>query len=743
MMKKLLFLCLSVLILFGTAACSGSSGGSSNKDEQYKATKAGFGGDIEVEMTIKDGAVKRITVTGDSETEGIGSKAIEAIQLALDKLIGESIDDLDAGSIEVVSSATVTSTAIKAAVSDVFNQARGIDPNEKKAITDSEGVYKAAGMSVVKPLSIKVTLKDNKISAIEVADHAESDEVTGQSGATNIADTAFDNLIPRIIENQSLAVEAISGATVTSNGIKAAVAQAIDRNGGDSSQWYTPVEKKTDVVKLEGYDVIVVGLGGSGSMAYVSAAEKGATVFGIETAAKIGGQSATVSGAMAINPESKVQSQNNGAKFVEEEELLEDWIAYTQGDAKEEIVRNFVYESGETMDWLMDKYRFEFLEIKPFFHPKMWPVWAYYAGNKTDYFTNAVNKAKSYNDKNDYMLELTAEELITEGDKVTGVRAKFYDGTVYEVYGDSVIIGTGGFIGNSEMKKKFLGENDDYNTIAWTVDDGDGINMAMDIGADAYNIDMDAMVHIAQTKTIIKGDELTADQKAVLSSLVLTGESMIVGTDGARYMNEAGNIAFDSYKGGDTYYAIYNDTQLNSFKEIGMKSPTAPMFLNQGGKLPEANTPIADLDKILTVGSDYGIVVTADTLDELAEKLGIDGANLKKAVADYNSYAAGTAQDPFGKDPAMMTALEQGPYTAVLGAPYAYATAAGLNIDENYNVLKTDGSVMENVYAVGQDSMGVLFSNKVPYVSYGGAAQGWAITSGRLAGQQAAEMYKD
>ena len=521
------------------------------------------------------------------------------------------------------------------------------------------------------------------------------------------------------------------------------MAQAIDANGGDSSEWYTPVEKKDEVVKLEGYDVIVVGLGGSGSMAYVSAAENGATVFGIEAAAKIGGQSATVSGPMAINPETKVQSQNNGQKFVEEEELIADWLDYTMGDAKEEIVRKFVYESGETMDWLINEYNFEFEEIKPFFHPKQWPVWAYYKGNKTEYFTNAVEKAKSYNEKNDYMLELTAEELITEDGEVVGVRATYYDGTTYEIYGDSVIIATGGFIGNPEMMKKYLGENFAYNSIAWTVDDGDGINMALDVGAATYNIDMPAMVHIAQIKNIIKSDDLTADQKAVLSSLVLTGESMIVGKDGNRFMNEAGNIAFDCYKGGDTYYAIYNEAQLNSFKEKGMKAPAEPMFLNQGGKLPEANTPIEDLDEILDVGEKFGNVVRAETLDELAEKLGIDADNLKKSVEEYNRYAKGESEDPFGKDPAMMSNLEEGPYTAVLGAPYAYGTCAGLEIDENMNVVKKDGTVFENLYAVGQDSMGVLFSNIVPYVSYGGVAQGWVITSGRLAGENAALKFAD
>ena len=95
-------------------------------------------------------------------------------------------------------------------------------------------------------------------------------------------------------------------------------------NGGVSSEWYTPVAKKTEVVRLEGYDVVVAGLGGSGMSAYLAAAQNGATVFGIEAAAKVGGNSATAGGPMSVNPQTKMDSQNNGEKFFDEEDLIAD-----------------------------------------------------------------------------------------------------------------------------------------------------------------------------------------------------------------------------------------------------------------------------------------------------------------------------------------------------------------------------------------------------------------------------------
>ena len=78
---------------------------------------------------------------------------------------------------------------------------------------------------------------------------------------------------------------------------------------------------------------------------------------------------------MAINSQIKMDAENNGEKFLEEQDLITDWVDYCKGDAKEELVSWFVENSGETMDWLISDYNFDFNEIKAFFHPKMWKVW--------------------------------------------------------------------------------------------------------------------------------------------------------------------------------------------------------------------------------------------------------------------------------------------------------------------------------------------------------------------------------
>jgi succinate dehydrogenase/fumarate reductase flavoprotein subunit/uncharacterized protein with FMN-binding domain len=608
----------------------------------------------------------------------------------------------------------------------------------KKPVSDFTAVYQVPGNSVAQKVEVQVTLKDNAIAGVEVLSHGETQR---------ILDTVIERLIPRIIEAQSLGVDSITGATGSSGAIKSAIAQGIDDHGGDSTEWYTPVEKKTDVVKLEGYDVIVVGLGGGGMTAYLAAAQGGATVFGIEACAKIGGNSATAGGPMTINPQTKMDSQNGGKKFLEEEDLIADWIDYTRGDAKADIIRLFVEQSGETVDWLTNEYDFKFVDVKPFFHPKQWPTVANYATeemenddgldlNKTPMFTKAIDKAKSLNEKNDYMLELTATELIVENDKIVGVKAEYYDGTTYEIYGDSVILATGGFIGNSEMKEQYFGS--DYRTEAVLTEDGSGIRMALAVGAATYNISMPGAVHIAQVKNIIRTDELTGDQKAMLTALALKGDSLVVGKSGNRFTNEASmfGLAFDNWKDGSYMFAIYSQDLLDDIKANGIAVPYSQMFLKQGNVTEKV--PVAELDKILEVGEQFGNVVRADTLEELAEKLGTPG--LVETVAAYNSYAAGEP-DPFGKAPEMIHPIGEGPYVAILSAGYYYGTCGGLDINTNMQVLKEDGSAIENLYAVGQDSSGVLFSPQVAYVTYGGAAQGWTITSGRLAGEHASSLY--
>ena len=173
--------------------------------------------------------------------------------------------------------------------------------------TVKDGTYEETvyGNNFTIPFKVAVTFENNAITAIEVTDRggewAEYDD--------SILQSAIDTFIPRIIEAQSIAVDATTGATLSCAGIRNAVRMAIEEASGDVKNFQMKPEKSTETVVIEGYDVVVVGLGASGIMAYCNAADAGAKVFGIDAAARIGGTSTQTSGPMAVNPASEsVQS---------------------------------------------------------------------------------------------------------------------------------------------------------------------------------------------------------------------------------------------------------------------------------------------------------------------------------------------------------------------------------------------------------------------------------------------------
>ena len=704
-MKKWTFILVALVMVFSMMTFASAQ-------SPMTATVGGFNGDVTVTVELDDeGNIVTITADGSTQTPEVGGAAAATLnEGALAALVGTKLQDVDTAAIDGISGATVTSDAIKTAIEMLKTLAGG-----EAAATVQEGTYTVTvpAYSVTEQMTLDITFADGKLTNIET-------KVAGNTPV--IFATVEENLYPRLIANQSLETDVITGATVASSAVKQAVAKAIEMAGGSAADWHAPVAKSDAVVELDGYDVIVVGLGGAGMTAYLSAAENGATVFGIEKAAKIGGNSTNTAGPMAINPPSRVEA--NGGQIVPPEDLLKDWAEYTtidgQQDAKLDVVEMFINNSGETLDW-MEKYSFQFGEkMQAFFHPAGWQVWTSYAGKdgatKDDAYVQAMETAKAMNEKNDYMLELTATDLIMEDGKVAGVTAVAWDGTTYNIRGKSVILATGGFVGDEELSNEYI--HGVWKTEAMTQCDGAGIKMAQKaVNANLYNLDVVPVSHIAQVYNIIRNDDLTQDQKAILTSLVLDKNYPVIGQDGATVNDKIGMFfAFDVWAAGPTYYVLYSEEEMNSFKANGLAAANTPMFLAQGGTV-EAGKPVEDLDTILEVGQTYGDVIKADSLKDLAEKLGLPA--ITENVEDKG-----------------------GAYYAIKGASYVYSTCGGLEVDTNVNVIDVDGNPVPGLYAVGNDSLGVLLASEKAYVTYGGAAAGWALTSGRLAGQYAAAYAK-
>ncbi len=691
----------------------------------YESTAPGFASDVKVTVTVDESAITEVVLDVSGETETVGAAAGGELT--------QQILDEQSANIDGVSGASVTSNAVRLALTDCLNAASG-KTAEKAAVAD--GVYSgtASSFGFLSQMTCDVTFEGGAITGIEVVE--ESDSATGEWFAC-----AEELLIPRILESQSLAVDAITGATSSSNGIKNCVAAAIDAAGGDSLQWYTPIEKKTETVRLEGYDVIVVGMGGSGVLSYCAAADQGATVFGIEAAGKIGGNSVCTYGPMALNSEYLKETFTDGEDYIDADAVYNTWIEYVGSEEKADVIQKAVYNSGSALDYYVENFGFEFEGLGllgSFVVPEWTQLWCVYSAdedntswnvlgpNKTFQFTRALDIANAMNEKNQYMTELTATSLIFDEDGTAiGVNAQYYDGTTYEIYGKAIILATGGFLGNAEMMEEYLGST--VCTIGVTVNDGTGIQMGLSAGGTTYMMGTLPMVHISQVPNLIRNDDLTADQKAILSALALTTDQTMVTTEGDLWgnTNQSGTedegitveIVFaPEYR----YYVVYTQEDIDHIREVGLSEAQAAatsQFLGQGGTLPAAGTPVADIDTILAVGEQYGNVVKADSISALAAAIGCDEERLSAALEGVDTT-----------------------YYAVSCNSYAYATVGGLNVDANMNVLREDGTPITNLFAVGQDSEGVCNVDGKAYTPWGGQAQSWTFVSGQIAGEQAAAV---
>lgn len=331
-MKKGMVLLLSAVLMISMTACSSQD--DSNTSAIYTAgtytgSSAGHSGDVMVEAVFSDSAIEAVTIDASNETESYGGAAVE--ELTAQFLDAQSAD------IDGVTGATETSEAAKRAMQQAIDQALGTQ-KETAELTDGTYTAKASSYGTKGQMEGEVTIEDGKIKDIVIT--SESDSQTGQWFGV-----AQEKLIPRIIEAQSLGVDSITGATTSSGAIKSIVSQAIEQAGGNPDDWYGKVEKASDKVTLEGYDVIVVGLGGSGILSYAAAADEGATVFGIEAAGEIGGNSVSTYGPMVVNSKNLNELYNNGENNIDADEVYQTWIDYVESEEKADVIYRTVMKT--------------------------------------------------------------------------------------------------------------------------------------------------------------------------------------------------------------------------------------------------------------------------------------------------------------------------------------------------------------------------------------------------------------
>ena len=226
--------------------------------------------------------------------------------------------------------------------------------------------------------------------------------------------------------------------------------------------------------------------------------------------------------------------------------------------------------------------------------------------------------------------------------------------------------------------------------------------------------------------------------------LGISNNSLAVDAQGKRFTAETGVAMLDPWIAGPNFYSIWSSDQLNEIRDNGFKyslDGVAAGFLGYTGAIP-TGLPLPEAFDVLEAGIDCGFVYKADSVEALAAAIGCDPAALSETVATYNEYCKNGVDEAFGKDAQFLEAIGAGPYYAVKMASYSYNTCAGLDVNANLQVLNTEGKEIEGLFAIGSDSAGVLFSEKKPYVTYGGANNGWVLTSAYVGGEFIANYVK-
>ena len=722
-------------------------------EETCSSTAKGFGGDVTVTVGVADGIITSLTAEGPNESTDYGAKGIVYFNKQFADYVGTPVADFDLAAIDGYSGASTTTRAVMTALGGAL---AALDENAGEAkLADGTYAVQEWGFSLDTQLPVTVEIKDGAIASVTA-------DIDASGETPQIGGTAVELMIPRILSEQSLAVDAVSGATSTSNAIKRGIAdalqQAMTAAGMDEqnalaamSQWYkAPSYLKTDAAPIDlTTQVVVVGAGGTGCLAALQSQKTGADTLVIETSAKYGGTGALTCGPMTINSPAQVEDFGN-RDLVDANMLYTQWlddIDAEEGDKSAAIISDFMEMSGYDIDWMNSMGFQKFVFSTPFKFPA-YQIWCTYdgwnagkvhgAGKTHGYFNDLMDTYTALGGKT--MFETTGTGLLLdEAGKVLGVEAVGYDGQVYHIYADAVVVATGGYAGSAEYLKEFTLSDDTgvYQTYGVMTNVGTAITMARQVnGKIADNVDI-VMAHFSAPEKRIH--EFTPADNQIPTAIIVSPYVLDVNTNGDRFINEV-TASDDAGDETNRYFSIIGSDQLDAIRESGFVGSTSGMYLNPGRI--NAGEPVENIYDVLDFCIKAGFVWKSDNLDDLAAAIAADTgmtmSNLAASVERYNEICASGADSDFGKAPMYLQPITGGTYYAVEASPILYSTSSSVEVDEGMRLVTNDGGVIENVFVGGLDSIGVILKDE--YIDYGGVAQSWSFYSGRLAGMNAAEV---
>ena len=593
---------------------------------------------------------------------------------------------------------------------------------------DFTGTAKGFGGDV----SVTLTLTDGAITGCTAEGKDETEGVGSQ---------AIAKMPGAIAESGSIAVDGVSGATITSTAIKEAAAAALTAAGLNPDDYKTAVENDaTAEDSTVEADVVVVGAGGAGMTAAITAAGEGKSVVILESQSMVGGNSVRATGGMNAG-KTVYQDENEfgesagvektlktaAEKYADNETITalaktvsEQWAAYQanptgyfdsvelmeldtmiggKGINDPELVETLCANSADAIDWL-DEHGITLHNVSSFGGASVKrihrPVNA--EGKTVSVGSYMIPLLQENCEKAGVkmMLDTTATEILTDANgAAVGVKATGASGETVTVNAKAVVLATGGFGANLDMVVKYKPELKGFMTTNAAGIQGQGIEMAQAIGA--ATVDMD-QIQIHPT--------VEANTAALITEGLRGDGAILINEEGKRFIDEVGT------------------RDVVSAAEIAQTGSYSWLVVDQA---------MVDASSVIQGYIKKGYTVTGATYEELGKAMGVDAAAFAETMEKWNGYVEAKNDPDFGRT-SFANPLNTAPYYAVKVTAGVHHTMGGLKINANTEVLNEKGEVIPGLFAAGEVTGGVHGANRL-----GGNAVADFTVFGRIAGAAASD----
>ena len=609
----------------------------------------------------------------------------------------------------------------------------GAKSNSASSAAGVSGDFTGAAKGMGGDVTVTLTLTDSKITGCTAEG---ADETQG------IGTLALEQLPGQIAETGSIAVDGVSGATITSDAIKEAAAAALTAAGLNADDYKTEV--KADETKAEDStidaDVAIVGAGGAGMTAAITAAGEGKSVVILESQPMVGGNSVRATGGMNAGKtvyqdenefgesagvektlktaaekyadnetitalaktvsEQWAEYQKNPTGYFDSVELMElDTMIGGKGINDPALVETLCSNSADAIDWL-DEHGITLHSVSSFGGASVKrihrPVDA--EGKTVSVGSYMIPLLEENCEKAgvQILLNTTANEILTDANgAAAGIKATGSTGETVTVNAKAVVLTTGGFGANLDMVVKYKPELKGFMTTNAAGIQGQGIEMAEAIGA--ATVDMD-QIQIHPT--------VEANTAALITEGLRGDGAVLINAEGKRFIDEVGT------------------RDVVSAAEIAQTGSYSWLVVDQA---------MVDASSVIQGYIKKGYTVTGETYEELGKAMGVDEAAFAETMNTWNGYVEAKNDPDFGRT-SFANPLNTAPYYAIKVTAGVHHTMGGLKINTNTEVLKADGSVIPGLFAAGEVTGGVHGANRL-----GGNAVADFTVFGRIAGAAASK----